>query len=78
MRNNHQGPRQEGELGVMFSQHELHFVYTLLTQLKADDLVQEDRRRRAIEWLEPMWLLARDATTSGLPSRSATSRNQKK
>lgn len=76
MRNNNQGPRQEGELGVMFSTHELHFVYTLLTQLRADDLVMEDRRRRAIEWLEPMWLLARDATTSGLRSRRGTDSKQ--
>ncbi len=70
MRNNDTGPRQEGQLGVIFSSHELQFVYQLLTQLKADDLVTEDRRRRAIEWLEPQWLLARDATTSGLRSRN--------
>lgn len=76
MRNNDLGPRQEGELGVMFSSHELHFVYQLLTQLKADDLVTEDRRRRAIEWLEPMWLLARDATTSGLRSRKGNEPKQ--
>lgn len=76
MRKINAGPRQEGELGVMFSEHELHFVYTLLTQLKADDLVTEDRRRRAIEWLEPQWLLAREATTSGLRSRRSTDPKQ--
>lgn len=43
---------------------ELQFCLMLLTRLKADDLIDEASRRRAIELLEPMWLLAREATNS--------------
>lgn len=64
MRKDSSRPRQEGPVGIILSYDELQFVYQLLTQLKGDDLISEGSRRRAIEWIEPMWLLARDVTKS--------------
>lgn len=42
---------------------ELHFCYTLLTRLKADDLIDEDSRRDALDFLYRRWLLAREVTS---------------
>ena len=74
MRNSRSDPRQEGPIGIILSYDELQFVYQLLTQLKGDDLISEGLRRRAIEWIEPMWLLARDVTHSQ-STTSVTERN---
>lgn len=56
------------EILIGLSIDELHFCITLLTRLKADDLIDEDARRDAIDFLTRRWLLARDATNSQSPS----------
>lgn len=61
MRNTDHSPVKD-QLTFMVSADELHFYYTLLTRLRADDLVDEDSRRRAVEVLYPRWLLAREVT----------------
>lgn len=50
-----------GHLMICLPVDELQFYYQLLTRLKADDLIDEDLRRRALEWLLDQWVLARSA-----------------
>lgn len=50
------------EIIIGLSIDELHFCITLLTRLKADDLIDADSRRDAIDFLTRRWVLARDAT----------------
>lgn len=52
------------EIIIGFSESELHFYLTLLTRLRADDLIDEDSRRDAIAILQRRWLLAREVTRS--------------
>lgn len=47
---------------VCLSVSELHFYIVLLTGLRADDLIDEASRRRAIEDLTRKWLVARQVT----------------
>lgn len=55
------------EIIIGLSIDELHFCITLLTRLKADDLIDEDSRTDAISFLTHRWLLARDVTKSQSP-----------
>lgn len=54
-------------LFILLDVEELHFYYSLLTRLKADDLIDEDLRRRAMDVLLEQWLLAREVTKSQSP-----------
>lgn len=60
--------RNDNAFGVNLSFGELQLCYELLTKLKADHLLDEASRRRALEFLEPKWLLARDATNRQVSS----------
>lgn len=63
MRNSDNSPVKD-EVIIGLSLDELHFCLTLLTRLRADDLVDEDSRRDAITFLQRRWLLAREVTRS--------------
>lgn len=65
-----------GRLMILLDVDELHFYYSLLTRLRADDLIDEDLRRRAMETLLEQWLLARDVTNSQSPSTAGDKTSQ--
>lgn len=56
-----------GGLLVCISEAELQFSLGLLTRLKADDLVTEEDRLRAIQVLIETLAIARDVTKSQSP-----------
>jgi len=58
-----EGPPVKGVPQINLSLDELHSYLVLLTRLRADDLLDEDSRRRAIEVLTRRWVLAREVTS---------------
>lgn len=64
------------EIIIGFSESELHFYLTLLTRLRADDLIDEDSRRDAIAILQRRWLLAREVTKNQSPPTQSDKTSQ--